>query len=59
MSAMIDEPKRLELISLGFNEAISKNFDQAIINSIKVLSYLLFILISLLIIYAEVAFEWF
>ena len=34
MSAMIDETKRLELINLGFNDAVSKNFDQAIINSL-------------------------
>ena len=34
MSAMIDETKRLELINLGFNDAISKNFDQSIIDSL-------------------------
>ncbi len=34
MSAMIDESKRLDLINIGFSEAVSKNFDQAIINSL-------------------------
>ena len=34
MSAMIDEVKRLDLINLGFNDAVSKNFDQTIINSL-------------------------
>ena len=34
MSAMVDDKKRMELINIGFNEAISKNFNQAIINSI-------------------------
>ena len=34
MSAMIDEAKRMELINIGFNDAVSKNFDQAIINAL-------------------------
>ena len=34
MSAMIDEQKRLELINIGFNDAVSKNFDQAVVNAL-------------------------